>query len=755
MESQRNKEVKETVGTKISDFKLLKELGKGSYGTIYTVKSYIDDNIYVMKKMELNHLKEKQQKECYREVSILRKVSHPNIIKYYSSFLEKENLYIIMEYAEMGDLYSLIKHYKRHLKYFDEFDIWRIASEILNGLNYLHSHNIIHRDIKCLNLFLTKDKHVKIGDLGVSTIVSNINALHCTRVGTPLYLSPELVKQIPYDYKVDIWSFGCSLYHLCMLEPPFSGDNLIALGNMIVKGKPKLLPSQYSNNLISFIDKMLCKKPEKRPSAKEALVMIPSDIMEKIREANRNNVEIKNRPFSSIGNKVVCINKDEIGKIKEKIQEERKEEKKEERKEEYNEKKNEKKEKENIGNDNNNNLDGLNNIKNEFNNNDNVNNEVYEKNKSEKRKKVNSEIINIKNKDNKNSVIQIFADNLSNKPLTTETSAFKNKIKEISLSRVQSKKDSNLFKSNSHFSKFNFNTNNSNQNKLTLPFANKINNKQEKSIRVFAQDFKQEIQELQKEKNKKTINESKENNKIIEDINLKKITNASSEKKEKEKENEKRILTDNINNMNNKNNNNVIENKILENITNIKNEKREKPILNTPENKKESFDLKFPNLEKNIPMNQYPINLNGFKRILSSKHSKTRSKSNRPYTASTNRMLLKPKNQSFRPISGFPSYNNNQINNNVINININFFNIDMNQKFLDPYVNNLINNNNDNDYDISFIGHNNKKRPMSHSKFNLKEITGNTNEFFFSKIIKTLEEAKGTKRLTVNDIGGK
>ena len=61
MESQRNKEVKETVGTKISDFKLLKELGKGSYGTVYTVKSYIDDNIYVMKKMELNHLKEKKK----------------------------------------------------------------------------------------------------------------------------------------------------------------------------------------------------------------------------------------------------------------------------------------------------------------------------------------------------------------------------------------------------------------------------------------------------------------------------------------------------------------------------------------------------------------------------------------------------------------------------------------------------------------------------------------------------------------------
>ena len=74
------------VGSRLSDFEIIKQLGKGSYGTVYTVRSRLDSNTYVMKKMELNHLKESQQRECYREVSILRKVSHPNIIKYYASF---------------------------------------------------------------------------------------------------------------------------------------------------------------------------------------------------------------------------------------------------------------------------------------------------------------------------------------------------------------------------------------------------------------------------------------------------------------------------------------------------------------------------------------------------------------------------------------------------------------------------------------------------------------------------------------------
>ncbi len=89
------------------------------------------------------------------------------------------------------------------------------------AIDYLHSHRIIHRDIKCLNILLTADKKIKIGDLGVSKIVSHSGAMNGTRVGTPLYLSPELVKQNPYDYKIDIWALGCAIYHLSCLEPPF------------------------------------------------------------------------------------------------------------------------------------------------------------------------------------------------------------------------------------------------------------------------------------------------------------------------------------------------------------------------------------------------------------------------------------------------------------------------------------------------------------------------------------------------------
>ena len=129
-----------------------------------------------------------------------------------------------------------------------------LHNEILNGLHYLHNNKTIHRDIKFLNIFLTKDKHVKIGDLNVSTIVSNLYIMHLTHVEILLYLSPELVKQNSFDYKIDIWSFGCSLYY------PFTGDNLIVLVNKMLKEKPKPIPNICSEDLAKFIEKMNVKE---------------------------------------------------------------------------------------------------------------------------------------------------------------------------------------------------------------------------------------------------------------------------------------------------------------------------------------------------------------------------------------------------------------------------------------------------------------------------------------------------------------
>ena len=784
-QNNNNFKTKETfVGSRLSDFEIIKQLGKGSYGTVYTVQSRIDSNIYVMKKMELNHLKESQQRECYREVSILRKVSHPNIIKYYASFLENESLCIIMEYAELGDLYTLIKHYKRHQKYFDEILLWRIAYEVLTGLEYLHSNNIIHRDIKCLNLFLSKDHHVKIGDLGVSTI-SALGGMHCTRVGTPLYLSPELVKQIPYDYKTDIWSFGCSLYHLASLDPPFIGTNLIVLGNNIVKGRPKELSNIYSNDLKLFIDKMLTKKPEKRPSAKEAKELIPKNVLEKIFLAYKNKIEIKSRPFSSVGNRKSNDNSNNINNDNTYKQKDDKEKK--------------------IDNNDNNNIE-KNNIISKENKKDNiVNNNRNENNLKEKKGSNSLEYnINSNNKygfDNNNNKNEDNKDNKIEENIILEERKNWNKPnnnlgdKSGSLFNVLNvQKGFNFFRNN-----FSYKKSKEHKNKKFIYSNNKIinnnnnNSNKNNSIKVYSQAFKKELLDIQK--NEKKVPEEE------------KIFMQSHNKKDEKKPftTDTNIQLISINNNNiiiNNIDNNYMSNSSSNNDRNIKNNisKREIIIKNNHDKKQakkdkeeieskivENENILFPNLQLNKvssvkdanhtinkQLNYFDIDKRKINNIINNNkiysHGGTeilmKPKKNRPFSSgqfkpNSNRKIVSTFNKNFmnnefslnncihkklnsgRPSTGFkPNFNNN-----IMNININFFNIDMNRRFLAPEINPLNSNENEINRDNEIKNNNNNYS----SNINLKNFK-NTNEFIFQKLIKAIQDINNEKKLTINDL---
>ena len=776
---QQSKRKTEEVGSKVSDFKIIKELGKGSYGTVYTVKSLINSNIYVMKKMELNHLNPRQQVECYREVSILKKVSHKNIIKYYSSFLEKNILYIIMEYAELGDLYSLIKHYKKHSKFFSELDLWKISSEILSGLDYLHSHNIIHRDIKCLNLFITKDLHIKIGDLGVSAFSSGGENFHYTRVGTPLYISPELVKQKPYDYKTDIWSFGCSLYHLACLEPPFTGGNLIVLGNNIVKGVPKALPNHYSNDLKNFVDKMLEKKAEKRPSAKEALDMIPNNILNDMKTQGEKIVIKSKRPFSSAvninskvtGNKIIAVNKEEIKNI--------------------------------FGDNENSNIntkDNTNNknenIKSQEKNNKNENTntkEIKHKRKSEEKNRVlGRNMINNEN-DNfyflNNFNLKSYNDIKEKKDISSENITNHKKIYDLSFNipSFNNQKGFNNFRKKqklifeNNFPGLNLGKKNNNINKFNqLNFHNlqifspfcKDNNISKQSLKRYLQHnlIEQNSDRYEKKKEKeinKNINVINNEIKNINIININQITPnpQNSEEKNHQNKSEKnnnnylvRLNTDNnqfslqnkikFPELNQKSNNNInvdlINNNINTNNLNIKNKNKRlpsaKPIPLRPLTSK---------VNKLIPFkNRIDILNNNYANIIRNNEN-LNSDTKRNYTENKN----KNKKNINRPMTGFHP----QINNNVMNININFYNIDMNKRFLIPEINPLKQENNN-------IKNENKDNLMDTLKFknvsrnnNINELDldkyKNSNEFIFQKIIKSIQEIQGNdKRLTIKDL---
>ena len=271
-----------------SKYEIIQEMGRGAFSTVYKIKSKIDNNIYCLKKINLKKTPDKKN-----EINILSKLNHPNLVQYISSCSDDEGIYIIMEFCIYGDLYSLLHMVKKKKVYVNEEIIWDIAYQCLLALEYLHSQHIIHRDIKLLNIFMSHNKSVKIGDMGMSKILSN-KEMKLSRVGTPLYLAPELIRKEKYDYKADIWSFGCSLYHLARTVPPFNDENLIRLGQAIINDNPASLPSCYTEELNHFINKLMTKDKKLRPSATEALKLIPQKTKNKLDISNYPNLKLSN-----------------------------------------------------------------------------------------------------------------------------------------------------------------------------------------------------------------------------------------------------------------------------------------------------------------------------------------------------------------------------------------------------------------------------------------------------------------------------
>jgi len=182
-----------------------------------------------MKKVKMGKLSEREKQNALNEVRILASIHHPNIIGYKEAFFEEatSSLCIVMEYADGGDLLGKISEHKKKGTMFLEKEVWQYFVQITKGLKALHDLKICHRDIKCANVFLTKDGMIKLGDLNVSKVAKK-GMLH-TQTGTPYYASPEVWKDKPYDSKSDIWSLGCVLYEMAALLPPFRAAHMTGL----------------------------------------------------------------------------------------------------------------------------------------------------------------------------------------------------------------------------------------------------------------------------------------------------------------------------------------------------------------------------------------------------------------------------------------------------------------------------------------------------------------------------------------------
>lgn len=182
-----------------------------------------------MKDVDLTSLGTKERREALQEVKFLAKFSHPALVGYREWFERlipgfngntKRSLHMVMEYADNGDLSTLVKSQRRG-KLIPEDLICHFMVQIILALKHMHDRKVIHRDIKAENVFLTKENFVKIGDFGISRMLDNTLANARTRIGTPYYLSPEICMDKAYDARTDMWALGVVLYQLCAQRHPF------------------------------------------------------------------------------------------------------------------------------------------------------------------------------------------------------------------------------------------------------------------------------------------------------------------------------------------------------------------------------------------------------------------------------------------------------------------------------------------------------------------------------------------------------
>lgn len=256
----------------LESFTIGKVIGKGSYGEVNLVKHRKDRKQYVMKKVDLSKASSRERKAAEQEAKLLSQLRHPNIVSYRESFQDDSGfLYIVMNFCEGGDLYTKLKAQSKEGKILEETQVVEWFVQIAMALQYMHERNVLHRDLKTQNIFLTKSKIIKVGDLGIARVLETSSDMATTLIGTPYYMSPELFSNKPYNHKSDVWALGCCLYEMCTLRHAFNAKDMSSLVYKILKGKIPPLPSNYSSDLCAIVQSMLELEPEKRPSASRLL----------------------------------------------------------------------------------------------------------------------------------------------------------------------------------------------------------------------------------------------------------------------------------------------------------------------------------------------------------------------------------------------------------------------------------------------------------------------------------------------------
>ena len=258
------------------NYKVIQQLGEGSFGKAFLCKRESDDSLCVIKQILIEGMDKKEKDDVLNESIILAKLDHLNIIKFFEVFESnkpKHMVNIVTEYADGGDLSEKIKEKKNKNNNFTESEILDYFTQICLAIKHIHEKKIIHRDLKSGNIFLMKNGLVKLGDFGIAKRFQKTMDKAKTFIGTPYYLSPEIINGKPYDSKSDIWSLGVLLYEMMTFKMPFNANSLPMLSVKIMRGQYIPPPTIYTKDLRELVTKCLTVEPKNRPSIQEILRM--------------------------------------------------------------------------------------------------------------------------------------------------------------------------------------------------------------------------------------------------------------------------------------------------------------------------------------------------------------------------------------------------------------------------------------------------------------------------------------------------
>jgi serine/threonine protein kinase len=242
-------------------YRRLETVGKGSYGSVSKGIHIPTGNVVALKIIDLD-IADDDVDAIYQEVALLTQLRDaPNITKYYGCYLDGPRVWIVMEFAQGGSVFALMRASPGGC--LEEKFISVIIREVLVALIYLHKVPVIHRDIKAANVLVTASGKVMLCDFGVSALLATTSSKRNTLVGTCHWMAPEVVQTIPaYDTKADIWSLGIMIYEMVKGAPPHFNMPMVSVMDVITKAKPpRLMETEGSKDLRDFMAHCLRESP--------------------------------------------------------------------------------------------------------------------------------------------------------------------------------------------------------------------------------------------------------------------------------------------------------------------------------------------------------------------------------------------------------------------------------------------------------------------------------------------------------------